>query len=281
MVWALIASLALFSNGSPNVAPPKPRARLVRVSTPPQYGIDESSNYASILQVLQLVNQARAQVGVAPLQLDQGLNNAAQAHADEMAARGQLTHELPGEPPVVQRVVAQSDVRLDREAENVAYAGSVEDLQGALMNSPPHRANVLNASYNVAGIGLARDGETLYLVQDFGHSVPAYSTVSAQEGIVSNLNRDRAQSGLPALEGMNDRAAQQSACAMARADSLNISSPQARYVLRYTSVAPDKIPGDAARAVSDPEVRGVSAGACYARTASYPSGVYWVTVLFY
>ena len=275
MVWALIAYLALFTPSSGNMNSLAPKASLIRVANPPQ-----SSNTRAALQLLQLTNQARAQAGVAPLQLDNGLDAAAQAHANEMAAQGRLEHELPGEAPVMQRLAAKTTLHLDRTGENVADAASLEQAQEVLMNSPPHRQNLLNSAYNVAGMGVARDGDMLYVVQDFGHSVPAYSAGAAEARISARVNDLRAQARLPELQRFDSVAVRQSACSMARADSLKAGTSRARYVLRYANSIADAVPADVAVAIADPAVRALSVGACYARTATYPGGVYWVTLLF-
>ena len=69
-----------------------------------------------------LANQARAQAGIAPLQMDDGLIQAARAHAAGMAAQQQLSHQFAGEPSLAQRLAANSALHLDQAGENVAYA---------------------------------------------------------------------------------------------------------------------------------------------------------------
>jgi hypothetical protein len=52
-------------------------------------------------------------------------------------------------------------------------------------------------------------------------------------------------------------------------------------VVSYTNMHPEILPDAANRLVGDRRVKNVSVSACYARTATYPSGVYWVGLLFY
>ena len=49
------------------------------------------------------------------------------------------------------------------------------------MLSPPHRENLLDTNYNVAGFGVFRSGGRLYVVEDFGHSLPAYTPEQTRE----------------------------------------------------------------------------------------------------
>ena len=68
---------------------------------------------------------------------------------------------------------------------------------------------------------------------------------------------------------------------MAKADLLRAPVPTARVVLRYTTSQLEILPENATRAIASRSVRAFAVGSCYARTASYPTGVYWVALLFY
>jgi uncharacterized protein YkwD len=103
--------------------------------------------------LLARVNEQRAQHRLAPLALDERLAEAAQAHADDMAARGVLSHEGSDG--------ARLDARLHRAgyryrfaAENIA-AGLPDPLRTVerWMESKGHRANILEKSATEAGIG--------------------------------------------------------------------------------------------------------------------------------
>ena len=121
--------------------------------------------------VLDMANRERAKAGLPPLQKDEGLTQAARAHGSAMAAQQKLSHQLSGEPNLEHRLAANTKTQLDQAGENVAFAPSVDQAQDSLMHSPPHRANLLNAGYNVAGFSVVRSGSFLYVTQDFGHSL--------------------------------------------------------------------------------------------------------------
>src|SRR5665811_1836964 len=71
-------------------------------------------------EILRLMNQARAQAGLAALVMDGALNAAAQAHGREMLQRGTLSHQLPGEADLMARL-RQSGAHFSRAGENVAF----------------------------------------------------------------------------------------------------------------------------------------------------------------
>ena len=278
MVWALIASLAIvFTNGAAPLKIPVPRTAGAAQFSQSSAVCDAEAER----QLFNLANQARGQAGLPPLEVDQGLVQAARAHAASMAAQQQLSHQFPGEPSLGQRLAAETSLHLDHAGENVAFAGSAEQAAETMMQSPPHRENLLSPAYNMAGFGVMRSGETLYVVQDFGHGLPRYSAATSEEMVATAVNRMRSQNGLSTLQRLDGGSAQAMACSMAQADSLSTPTPQARYVLRYTGTELQGLPSDAGRAVGSRAVGAFSVGACYARTARYPNGAYWVVLLFY
>src|SRR5277367_62819 len=232
--------------------------------------------------LLQLANQARKQVGAPQLTLDAGLAQAARKHAEAMFAARQLSHQFEGEPSLPQRLASATRTQLDREAENVALDFDPEHGHEHLMQSPPHRANLLNAAYNVVGLGVIRSGDRLYIVQDFGHALPNYSTAEVKEQIAAALAQARVQARQPELARRDLPNSDDAACSMAQADKLGTAPVQQlaqRYtVLTYTSLHPEALPENGMQAISSRNLRSFSVGACYARTATYPTGVYWVVL---
>ena len=281
MSRALIASLAIvlaagvaMVEGRPMQAA-EPTATAAEAQPSPYYDAEAGR------LLLQMANRERARAGLPPLQVDDGLTKAARVHAAAMAAQQKLSHQLTGEPNLVHRLAANTKTHLDQSGENVAFAGSVDQAQDSLMRSPPHRANLLNASYNVAGFSVVRSGSLLYVTQDFGHSPPSRSDEEAEVIVARSVDRMRAQAHLSALRVLDGREAASAACAMAKADSLHTPALHGSVVLRYTTVQPEAIPEDASRAIKDRSIRGFAVGSCYARTPSYPTGAYWIALLFY
>jgi uncharacterized protein YkwD len=125
-------------------------------------------------QLLTLANQARAEAGLAPLELEEGLTRAARRHSALMASEKQLSHELPGEPSLPQRLAAASTLELSAEGENVGFAASAAEVHRGFMQSPHHRENLLNPDYNVAGFAAVRDGNRVYVTEDFGQGRPRH-----------------------------------------------------------------------------------------------------------
>jgi len=232
--------------------------------------------------LLDLANQARAKAGAPALTLDAGLSQAARAHAEAMFAARQLSHQFEGEPSLPQRLGSATRTNLDQEGENVALDMDAEDGHKHLMLSPPHRANLLNPDYNVIGLGVVRSGDRLYIVQDFGHALPNYSAAEVKDRIAATVAQTRHQANQPALTRRDLPTADDAACSMAHADKLGTSPvhqlAQRYTVLTYTSVHPETLPVNTGRMLSNHNLRSFSVGTCYARTETYPTGVYWVVL---
>jgi len=276
---ALTAALAIFLISGPAPAKtrkPKPAAF---VASAAQFSFAYEADGEN--QLFALANQVRAEAGVPALQRDEGLTQAAREHAAAMATQQQLSHQFSGEASVHQRLTAVTPLHLDRAGENVAYAATVDQAHDNLMHSPPHRENLLNPAYNVAGFGVVRSGDSLYVVQDFGHGSQIDSSQQSENMVAESVIRMREKSDGSPLQRLDGSGVRAVACSLAQADSLNVSSNPGQYFLRYTSMQPETLPGSAAKTVADRGLRAFAVGACYARTASYPGGVYWIAVVFY
>jgi len=269
----LMALPASGQSGSPTVRP-------VSATTPDIPFPDDESQAEQ--QLLALANRSRHEAGAPPLVLDSGLSRAALAHAQIMLDARQLSHQFQGEPSLPQRLAAATHLLLDQEGENVALDYDAEHGHQHLMLSPPHRANLLNPAYNVIGLGVVRSGDRLYIVQDFGHALPTYSSVEVKDLIANAVQQIRRQSNLPDLQRLDLLDSDAGACSMAQADKLAtapVHNLAQRYtVLTYTSVHPESLPAQASHAISSHNVHSFSIGSCYAHTATYPTGVYWIVV---
>jgi uncharacterized protein YkwD len=232
--------------------------------------------------LLQLVNHSRAQAGVPRLTLDAGLCWASRTHAEAMFAARQLSHQLEGEPALLQRLAAATETQLDLEGENVALDFDAAGGHQHLMISPPHRANLLNPAYNVIGLGVVRSGDQLYIVEDFGHALPNYSVAEVKERIAATVAQTRHQAKQPDLARRDLPTADDAACSMAQADKLGTSPvhqlAQRYTVLSFTSLHPEALPANAGQVLASHNLRRFSVGTCFARTGTYPTGVYWVVL---
>ncbi|SEG94056.1 Uncharacterized conserved protein YkwD, contains CAP (CSP/antigen 5/PR1) domain [Nonomuraea solani] len=116
--------------------------------------------------VVRLTNQARLAKGCRPLVHDAKLHLAAERHSADMAANNYFSHESRDGRTFDQRIRA-AGFAFRAAGENIAKGQpSAASVVRAWLNSPGHRANIMNCSYTRIGVGHAAKGPTW--TQDFG-----------------------------------------------------------------------------------------------------------------
>ena len=108
-------------------------------------------------QMLNLINKERTQRGLQPLQADEEMRAVARAHSRDMFARGYFSHYTPDGKDPFDRMKA-AHVRFRTAGENLALAQTLSIAHHGLMNSPGHRANILNPAFGRVGIGIVQGG---------------------------------------------------------------------------------------------------------------------------
>ena len=125
--------------------------------------VQGSSSAAS--EVVRLTNSARGQNGYAALVEDGALSEAAAVRAREIARS--FSHTRPSGASF-SSALSESDVSYLRAGENIASGQkSASEVVNAWMNSPGHRANILNSNYSRIGSASVNIDGTLYWVQLF------------------------------------------------------------------------------------------------------------------
>jgi len=252
-------------------------------------GPSSGEDSAAENELLGAANQNRERAGVPPLRMDESLREAARAHARQMIANGRLDHQFSGEPALMQRIALVTPLdgapTIDRAGENVAYATTAPEVNTALMHSPPHRENLLDTGFNVAGIAAIRSQGRLYVVQDFAHQIPSYSAEQSRTLIGRAVSELRQQAGLSKLVQLTPPNLDEAACSLAKEGRPNAhllaTAYDNRRMITYTESHPEVLPQAAVSMLRDPGVRQFAVGACYARNATYPTGTYWVAILLY
>ncbi len=118
-------------------------------------------------QMLNLVNRERQKVSLPPLQPDPELTAVARRHSADMMARSYFSHMTPDGVSPEERIRA-ARVRFRVSGENLAIAPTLTVAHNGLMNSPGHRANILESRFGRAGIGILDGGVYgLVITQNF------------------------------------------------------------------------------------------------------------------
>ncbi|WP_055693111.1 CAP domain-containing protein [Streptomyces prasinopilosus] len=119
-------------------------------------------------QVLELVNQERAKVGCSPVVANSSLTTLATAFSKDMAARGFFDHTDPDGDTPWDRAAAAGISELG--GENIARGqATAADVMEAWMNSPGHKANILNCDFKTLGVGVHFGSGGPWWTQNFGY----------------------------------------------------------------------------------------------------------------
>ncbi|MEV7246388.1 CAP domain-containing protein [Streptomyces sp. NPDC093248] len=145
--------------------PSHPTAKAPKRTSAP---VTVSTQTAVEAEVLKLVNEERAKVGCSALSANSSLTSLAEAFSDDMAARGFFDHTDPdGASPWDRAAKAGiTDLGGENIARGQADAAAVMD---AWMNSPGHRANILNCDFKTLGVGVHMGSGGPWWTQDFGY----------------------------------------------------------------------------------------------------------------
>jgi len=117
--------------------------------------------------MLALVNHERTSRGIPALVMNQQARVEARAYSQTMLLEGYFSHiDNSGHNPFDRMRAAH--IKFDIAGENLALAPTLALAHQGLMNSPGHRANILNPAYRTVGIGIENAGPYgLMVTQDF------------------------------------------------------------------------------------------------------------------
>jgi uncharacterized protein YkwD len=147
-------------------APPAPPARKPARGTA-QGAPAKSADAGVEAEVLNIVNQERAKAGCQPVTADSRLATAARLHSEDMAARNFFDHTNPDGVSFADRIT-KAGYRWSGAGENIAKGQTTPaSVMESWMNSPGHRANILNCGFKNLGVGVAYQGRTPIWTQDF------------------------------------------------------------------------------------------------------------------
>ena len=232
--------------------------------------------------LLGLVNAERAAHHLASLRWDPDLAMLARLHAADMRGAGRISHHSTADGADFSARLARTDYRASAAAENVALDNDVAHAHRGLMNSPGHRANILNPELTAIGIGIvkSRDGE-IYLVEDFATTLAGLTDDEAAGRVRAALAEARRRAKAAPLE--EDREVSRRLAGVVEhlvaADSVRADTAggfNEGWVFTYTSMDPSSLPKDAAARTA--RARGYALAVAFRKTRSYPFGTWWIVL---
>jgi hypothetical protein len=139
--------------------------------------------------IIALTNDERGKLGLPPLRANGQLMVAAQRKGEDMLARGYWAHVAPdGKQPWA--FIREAGYSYERAGENLAkdFTDSTSAVR-AWMNSPGHRANIVNIFYQEIGVAVVSGPmngiDTVIVVQMFGQPLGGINVTNLQNPVAA------------------------------------------------------------------------------------------------
>lgn len=127
---------------------------------PPAQSADSETARAPERELLDMTNQVRQSRHLRDLKFDSALARYATKHSRQMAGKGALFHTSNLAAPL-------RGTNWSIAGENVGVGYTVDGVQQAFMDSPPHRENILRTAFDHVAVGVYDDGQYVWVTVIF------------------------------------------------------------------------------------------------------------------
>jgi uncharacterized protein YkwD len=254
---------------------PDPRSPLQRLDIP---AIEKT--------LWEWVNKERADRKLRPLKLLPDLTKIAGGHSRDMASRRMLTHLSSTKKTYLDRLV-DAGMYFVEIGENVAASDSFDAafIHQGLMESPEHRANILNPNFDAIGIAAVYSNDNkYYITQDFIQTLEIRDVEDAAKFFQVELNKIRKEHVLHplAFQKVVDNFAQKHAEKKATGKPLfNIANFFGETHIHFITTPELTIPGDISQTIASAIYESGGVGVWFGRLPDYPGGTYLVTFFLF
>ncbi len=224
-------------------------------------------------QLFALANQSREQAGLGRLQWDPALAEAAMKHCLRMAAEGPISHRYSGEPDLTERTGA-AGAHFSLIEENIAVGSYPASIHQGWLDSPGHRANLLNPEIDRIGVAVVAAQGVIFAVADYARGVPVLSPEQVEGTVARLLQGSR-------VAVRRDTTDARAACRLDHGLPQLTGSGQPQFVMRWQDADLSHLPSDLQERLASGRYRQAEVGSCPARHFEGAFTVYRVAVLLY
>jgi hypothetical protein len=227
-------------------------------------------------QIVQRINQARAEAGVSPLQWDTALAEAARQHCQRVATEESVDDQFDGEPALTERA-SQAGAHFSLIAESVAAESTPANIYSEWIRSPDDRTNLLNPQMDRIGIAIIASRDKFYAVADLEHAVPVLTQLQVEAAIADLLRHN----GMTILRDAADKDAARAVCVTDKPLSSAETGRHPGFVLRWQETDLTRLPQALAERIKTPLYSQAAVGSCPAQDVKGAFTTYRVAVLLY
>jgi hypothetical protein len=224
-------------------------------------------------QLYAMANETRGQSGLRRLEWDPALAEAAMKHCMRMAAEGPISHRYGGELDLSERAGA-AGAHFSLIEENIAVGSYPGRIHQGWLDSPGHRANLLNPEVDRIGVAVVAAQGVLFAVADYARGVPVMGPTQVESAVAGLL---RAKGVAVRRDATDARAA----CHLDRGLPSLAGAEPPQFVMRWQGAELDRLPADLVERLESGRYRQAEVGTCPARNTEGAFTVYRVAVLLY
>ena len=221
-------------------------------------------------QLYALANQVRTSYGLVPLRWDPALAASAMQHCALMARGRQIEHRYRNEADVPLRA-SQAGARFSLIEENIASGPYTAGIHQAWMNSPEHRANLLNPAIDRVGLAVVSRNGQLYAVADYARAVPTLTPSQVESAVGAQLRAH----GIAVLHD----ASQARAYCASNGGFRAVGAPS--LITRWQNSDVTQLPSDLTRQLASGAYRQAAVGSCQGQDQAASFTSYRVAVILY
>ncbi len=234
-----------------------------------------------------LVNIERKKIGLAPVRFFPLLSFLARKHSQNMALRGDISHLSTSGETYSERLV-EGRFYFIKNGENVAFSQTFipEFIHQGFMDSPGHRANVLDPDFDELGIGVVfKKDKGYYVTQDFIRALAPKGRIEAEAEVEENINRIRQAYSLPPISFLAEanRFAQQ--CSINKAEDRPLPSVPSHFgethLFYIRTPYFEYLYSNYKDKLLDKNYETAGLGIYFSRNEKSPGGAYFITLLLF
>jgi len=239
------------------------------------------------LDLFNLVNIERQELGLPPVRFSPPLSFLARKHSQDMALREDISHLSTSGETYSERLV-EGGFYFIKNGENVAYSQTFipEFIHKGFMDSPGHRANVLDPDFDELGIGVVfKKDKGYYVTQDFVRALTRKGRIEAEAEIEENINKIRRVYSLPPISFLAEanRFAQQ--CSINKAKGRPLPSLPSHFgethFINIRSASFEYVYSKYKDRLLDINYEIGGLGIEFSRNEESPGGTYYITLLLF
>jgi uncharacterized protein YkwD len=221
-------------------------------------------------QLFVLANQARAAAGLGRLEWDPALADAALKHCLRMAVEGPIAHRYEGEPDLTSRT-GTAGAHFSLIEENIAVGSHPDNIHQGWLNSPEHRANLMNPSVDRVGIAVLANAAVIFAVADYARAVLMLTQTQVEAAFADLLRAHK-------LQITGDTKAARTNCA--RSGKYQGNQPPSLF-MRWQNPDVTQLPQPLLDQLATGHYHQAAVGSCPAQDVNGAFTVYRVAVLLY